>query len=39
MTPLTIVSNIPYHISEPLLFKLTEIDFNTATLLVGEKFC
>ncbi|MDD5331608.1 MAG: rRNA adenine N-6-methyltransferase family protein [Candidatus Nanoarchaeia archaeon] len=33
-----IVSNIPYSISEPLIKKLTKIDFNLAVLLTGKKF-
>jgi 16S rRNA (adenine1518-N6/adenine1519-N6)-dimethyltransferase len=33
-----IISNIPYSISEPLLKKLTKLDFDQAVLMVGETF-
>ncbi len=32
-----IVGNIPFHISEPLIVKLSKINFETAVLLVGDK--
>lgn len=32
-----IAGNIPFHISEPLMFKLAELDFEQAVLLVGDK--
>ncbi|HSX36327.1 MAG TPA: rRNA adenine dimethyltransferase family protein [Patescibacteria group bacterium] len=35
--PLTVVGNIPFHISEPLMFKLAELPFDVAVLLVGDR--
>lgn len=33
----TIVGNIPFHISEPLMTKLADLHFEAAVLLVGER--
>ena len=33
-----IVGNIPYHISEPLLIKLVDIQFDSTVMLVGDRF-
>lgn len=35
--PFRLVGNIPYHISEPLMFMLTRLNFESATLLVGKR--
>ena len=35
--PFNLVGNIPYHISEPLMFMLTRLNFESATLLVGKR--
>jgi 16S rRNA A1518/A1519 N6-dimethyltransferase RsmA/KsgA/DIM1 with predicted DNA glycosylase/AP lyase activity len=32
-----IIGNIPYHISEPLMFKLAQLNFESAVLLIGER--
>ena len=32
-----LVGNIPYHISEPLVYKMTELLFGQAVLLVGDR--
>lgn len=34
----TIIGNIPFHISEPLIKKLSQISFSKSILLVGENF-
>lgn len=36
ISPFHIFGNIPFHISEPLLVKLTDIRFQSAVLLVGQ---
>lgn len=35
--PFRLVGNIPYHISEPLMFMLTQLNFESATLLIGKR--
>lgn len=32
-----LVGNIPFHISEPLMNKMTEVEFNNSVLLVGDR--
>ncbi|MEI6237406.1 MAG: rRNA adenine dimethyltransferase family protein [Candidatus Saccharibacteria bacterium] len=32
-----IVGNIPYHISEPLMFKIAQLNFKSAVLIIGKR--